>query len=93
LKEINLCLKKYSAWSRQGVLMLNVVLTVRQAQANSHKKQVLTFLKKEDISNKKRDGKSSQMQSFEKSIEETKVFLSPSAKNILIQKFSVFNLF
>ena len=28
-------------WSKQGVLLLNACLTVRQAQANSHKDQVL----------------------------------------------------
>ena len=27
-------------WSKQGVLLLNACLTVRQAQANSHKDQV-----------------------------------------------------
>ena len=30
-------------WSKQGVLLLNACLTVRQAQANSHKDQVTNF--------------------------------------------------
>ena len=47
-------------WSKQGVLLLNACLTVRQAQANSHKDQVCyskvsksliyTFQVKRDIS-------------------------------------------
>ena len=31
-------------WAQQGVLMLNACLTVRQAQANSHKDKVLNWI-------------------------------------------------
>ena len=33
-------------WSKQGVLLLNACLTVRQAQANSHKDQVFKSFKR-----------------------------------------------
>ena len=38
-------------WSQQGVLLLNACLTVRQAQANSHKEQVKVVFSKEHVYN------------------------------------------